>query len=169
MDWKILRILVINQSANSEGPYRGHLVDTEGTNPLGADTTPDSAKHACIHTDTRSPKSLIPTLSQHLHVLDRSPGCRELRAPSLENAEHIHRKQTCIPLHLLLLQEDCLYPFRQGANSSARGRAQVFSPTSCCLIPTSHGGGSRFKKYKSLRKQAAHDTYYDRDGLLFLK
>jgi len=33
----------------------------------------------------------------------------------------------------------------------------------------SNGGGSRFKKYKSLGKQTTHDTYYDRNGLLFSK
>jgi thiamine-triphosphatase len=33
----------------------------------------------------------------------------------------------------------------------------------------SNGGGSRFKKYKSLGKQTTHDTYYDRDSLLFSK
>jgi len=33
----------------------------------------------------------------------------------------------------------------------------------------SNGGGSRFKKYESLGKQTTHDTYYDRNGLLFSK
>jgi thiamine-triphosphatase len=31
----------------------------------------------------------------------------------------------------------------------------------------SNGGGSGFKKHESLGKQTTHDTYYDRDGLLF--
>lgn len=33
----------------------------------------------------------------------------------------------------------------------------------------SNGGGSRFKKYESLGMQTTHDTYYDRNGLLFSK
>jgi thiamine-triphosphatase len=33
----------------------------------------------------------------------------------------------------------------------------------------SNGGGSRFKKYESLGKQTTHDTYYDRNSLLFSK
>ncbi|KAI9778575.1 MAG: hypothetical protein M1839_007968 [Geoglossum umbratile] len=33
----------------------------------------------------------------------------------------------------------------------------------------SNDGGLRFKKHKSLGKQTTHDTYYDRDGLLFSK
>ena len=33
----------------------------------------------------------------------------------------------------------------------------------------SSGGGSRFKKYESLGKQTTHDTYYDRNSLLFSK
>lgn len=33
----------------------------------------------------------------------------------------------------------------------------------------SNGGSSRFKKYESLGKQTTHDTYYDRNNLLFSK
>ena len=33
----------------------------------------------------------------------------------------------------------------------------------------SNGGGTRFKKHESLGKQTTHDTYYDRDSLLFSK
>jgi thiamine-triphosphatase len=33
----------------------------------------------------------------------------------------------------------------------------------------SNGGSSRFKKYESLGKQTTHDTYYDRNSLLFSK
>jgi thiamine-triphosphatase len=33
----------------------------------------------------------------------------------------------------------------------------------------SNGGGLRFKKYESLGKQTTHDTYYDRNSLLFSK
>ncbi|KAF4629877.1 hypothetical protein G7Y89_g8271 [Cudoniella acicularis] len=33
----------------------------------------------------------------------------------------------------------------------------------------SNGGGSKFKNYESLGKQTAHDTYYDRNNLLFSK
>jgi thiamine-triphosphatase len=47
-------------------------------------------------------------------------------------------------------------------------RKFAVTPAAIAYLRT-NGGGSRFKRYESLGKQTTHDTYYDRDNVLFSK